>query len=336
MNARERFFNRLRGLPVDRAPNLNILMGFAAKFINKPYDRFCLDYRVLVEANLKANEAFGIDLLNTMSDAYRETYDYGAKIEFPHDGLPLSKEIFIKSIQDMKKLKPFDPWSSTRMLDRIKAVELYKKEAGDEYPIMGWVEGPIAEATDLRGMKNVMMDFYDNPNMLEEIMEICVHTAIACAKAQIEAGADIIGVGDAAASLIGPRLYKRYVLPLEQKLFAAIHDMGALARLHICGNIQPILDHVRLTGADIIDIDWMVDFETACRKFRGYCSACGNFDPVAVVLQGHPQSIREAVFKCLDVADQTTFIMAGCEIPKDTPCQNLKAVDDALWEYSSM
>ena len=152
MTPRERLFARLDGQPVDRAPNLAILMLFAAKYIGRPYDEFCQDYRVMVEANLRCNADFGIDLLSTMSDAYRETYDYGAKVTFPYDNLPMCKELLLKETADLAKLRPFDPWQSVRILDRIHAVELYKQEAGTEYPILGWVEGPIAEMADLRGL----------------------------------------------------------------------------------------------------------------------------------------------------------------------------------------
>jgi len=139
----------------------------------------------------------------------------------------------------------------------------------------------------------------------------------------------------AAASLISPEHYREFVLPFEQKLFKAIHDAGAKVKLHICGNISHLLDDIWKSGADIIDIDWMVDFKTSVEKFKGHCSANGNFDPVRVLYLGTPESIRQAVKACLDVSDERTFISAGCEVPKDTPYENLKAVDEALWEYAN-
>lgn len=334
MTPYERVHNRLAGKPVDRAPNLNILMAFAAKYINASFDKYCLDYRYLVEANLKCNEYFGIDMLNTMSDAFRETYDFGAKIEFPYDSLPIATEHLIKEPSDVKKLKLFDPLSSTRILDRIKAIELYKKETGNHYSVLGWVEGPFAEAADLRGVSRIMMDLYDEPEFVRELMELCVEEGIICAREQVKAGADFIGVGDAAASLISPDLYREFVLPLEQKLFKGIHEAGAKVKLHICGNINHLLGDIWKTGADIIDIDWMVDFEESIRKFKGHCSANGNFDPVSILYSGNPDTIRQAVKHCLDVADETTFISAGCEVPKNTPHENLKAVHEALIEFA--
>lgn len=335
MNSRERVFNRLRGLEVDRAPNCSIIMGFAPKYNNNSFRAFYLDYRTFVEANIKVNMDFGIDIMSAISDPYREVYDFGGKVEFPEYSMPVCKEYLIQELEDIGKLKAFDPLNSVRMLDRIRAVELYKSEVGRDYPVMGWVECPFAEVVDLRSLTNVMYDIYDNPEFLEEMLNICLETEIKCAKVQIEAGADIIGMGDAAASLIGPKLYKKYAFEYEKKLIQAVHDAGAAARLHICGNTTSILDDMRLTGADIIDVDWMVDFKTACDKFIGYASPCGNFNPVTVLQQGNPGTVRQAVFNCLSINNSTSLIMPGCEVPMNTPPENLKAIEMALKDFGA-
>ena len=333
MNSKERVMNRLKGKVVDKAPNTSLIMSFAPRYINKPSSEFFLDYRVLVESVIKTNIDFGIDIMSAISDPYREAYDFGAKIEFPYDSLPVSKEHFIQTYDDLKKLKPFNPHDSKRMLDRIKAVELFKKEVGSDYPIMGWIECPLAEAGDLRGVNELLYDFYDEPEMLRQLMDICLETGISCAKAQIEAGADIIGMGDAVASLIGNKLYKEFVFEYEKKLISAVHDMGALVKLHICGNITSLLDDLKFVGADILDIDWMVDYKTACNKLKGYSSICGNIDPVRIVKNGTPEIIKKAVWSCLDSGNNTSFISSGCEIPIGTPHENVMAVREALSEY---
>jgi uroporphyrinogen decarboxylase len=335
MTPRERLFARLAGQPVDRVPNLAILMLFAAKYIGAPYDRFCLDYRVMAEANLRCNADFGIDLLNTMSDAYRETFDYGATVEFPYDSLPISKEHFLAETRDLAKLRPFDPWASTRILDRIRAVELYKREAGAHYPILGWVEGPIAELADLRGLSQTLMDFYEEPAFVEDAFALLTAQAIDCAKAQIDAGADLIGIGDAAASVVGPAIYREAILPYEQQLIRAIHDAGAAVKLHICGEISHLLPDVGQTGADIIDVDWMVDIPAAIAACPG-ALINGNFDPVAVMLQGTPDDVKAATRRNLADGGDRLCVSPGCEVPRDTPHANLKALEEALWEAAGL
>ncbi len=122
---------------------------------------------------------------------------------------------------------------------------------------------------------------------MRRLCEICVEVAIAFAKAQVEAGADIIGLGDAVGSLVSPQMYRRFALPYEKRIFDAVHEMGALARLHICGDTNNIVDAMVETGADIIDLDYMVDMEAAVANYGDRVSFCGNFDPSSVMLRRH-------------------------------------------------
>ncbi|QRN84017.1 uroporphyrinogen decarboxylase family protein [Chloroflexota bacterium] len=330
MNSYERVFARLAGRPVDRVPNLCILMTFAAKYIGVTYDRYVSDYRLLVDGNLRCCEDFKIDMLSAISDPMREAHGFGANVIFPYDGVPYASEAFIQSRSDLKKLKVKSPESSKRMADRLEAIRLFHKKADGQIPILGWVEGGFAEVCDLHDMSAVMTDLIQEPELINDMLEICTEQAILFAQAQVAAGADFIGIGDAAASLIGPRLYKQFALPYEQRIISAIHEAGAKAKLHICGNITSILDLTIQTGTDILDVDWMVDFSKAVATCGAKCAVCGNFDPVAVLLQSTPEKINSAVQDCLAVSNPNTMIAAGCEVPRDTPMENLQAVALAL------
>ncbi len=134
------------------------------------------------------------------------------------------------------------------MHDRVKAAALFKQRIGREKLIEGWIEGPCAEAADLRGINTLMLDFYDDPAFVRDLFEFVVEMELRFAKAQIEAGIDIMGVGDAAASLVGPQIYQEFVLPYEKRMVDAVHDMGTRIRLHICGNIGRILEPHRFAG----------------------------------------------------------------------------------------
>jgi MtaA/CmuA family methyltransferase len=332
MTPKERVFKRLKGEDVDKIPNLNIVMTFAANFIKIPYKKYVTDYRYLAEGNIACCEKFGIDMVSAISDPYRESQGFGANIIFPDDDVPKCTDYFIKDYSDIKKLKIKSAINSERANDRIEAIKLYKKEVGQKYPILGWVEGAFAESADLMGVSKLMIDIYDSPDFVKDLLEICTRQAILFSEEQINAGADFIGIGDAVASLISPSVYKDLVLPCEQRVINAIHDKGAKAKLHICGNISSILDLLPQTGADIVDIDWMVNFKTANEIFKGKCCACGNFDPVSVMLQGDLADIERAVASCINEGNSTTFIAAGCEVPKMTPYENMVKVDLTLKE----
>lgn len=333
MNPCERLARRLKGEPVDRPPNLDIFMTFASHFIHQPLSRYYLDYRVLVEANLAVLEAFELDLVQVISDPYREGHDFGLQVEFPYDNLPLKKTNLIIEPEDLNDLQIPDPATGPRMIDRLEAIRCLRQQVAREVPVMGWVEGALAEAAVLRGDVAIMFDLYDRPEWLKELLEVCVGVEIAFAKAQIEAGADIIGLGDAIASQISPRAYQEFALPYERRIIQAVHESGGLARLHICGDITHLLHLVPHSGADIIDLDWMVDMRAAAQAIGERAAPCGNFDPVAVMLQGTPEDVYHATLSCLRDAGERAISAAGCEIPDQTPVRNLHAQTRALWDF---
>ena len=325
MNSYQRYHARLHGQPVDRVPNFDILMTYAAHHIGQPLSRYYLDYRVLVEANLAALQDFHLDIVQAISDPYREAADLGLEVEFPQDDLPLARTPLLADPEDLARLRLVAPANGRRMSDRLEAIRAFRAQVGGDVPIMGWVEGGLAEAADLRGVSQLLADLYDRPEWVQEVIEFCTEQAIAFARAQIEAGADIIGVGDAICSQISPKMYRQFALPAEQRIFAAIREMGAVGRLHICGNTSKLLPDMAASGAKIVDLDWMVDLSRAAEIFGDQVCPCGNFDPVHIMLRGTPETVRDAVLNCLDQGGDYLFSGAGCEIPDSTPPENLLA-----------
>ncbi len=339
MTPYERVMRRLRGEPVDRPPNFDIMMGFAAHYIGQPLSRYYQDYRVLCDANLAMLDAFELDIVQAISDPYREAADFGAEIVFPEDSLPVCHTPLLQDPAALHTLPTPDPYTGKRMSDRLEAIRLLRERVGGAVPIMGWVEGALAEAADLRGVSALLTDLYDRPEWVKELLERCVEVEITFAQAQIEAGANLIGLGDAVASQIAPRMYRQWALPYEQRIFAAVHQMttvtGArpLARLHICGDTNRIVADMAATGADIIDIDWMVDIARAVSIFGDGPALCGTFDPVSVMLQGTPDDVYAAVTRALQQGSPRCFSAAGCEIPLNTPPANLHAQTRALHDF---
>jgi len=334
MNSKERVYARINNQPVDRIPNLNILMFFAAKEIGVPYSAYCQDYRKLVHGNITCMRKYNIDAVSAISDPMRECADMGMEIIFPEDGVPHEKDFLIKEKADLLKLKTVTPADGRRMTDRIKAVELFKKEVGDEFPIIGWVEGCFAMAADLRGVNSFLMDIYEDPAFVVDLLDICLEQAVLFARAQINAGADFIGVGDAIASVAGPFAYEELTLQYEQRLLKAIREAGGKTKLHICGNTTPFIDLLPADYCDILDVDWMVPIDKVAEKFGDITCVNGNYDPVAVLLQGTIQDVKNAVRACALIGGAKHSSSAGCEVPKHTPPANLMAVHEVLKQLS--
>lgn len=295
MNSYERFFARLEGKEVDRIPNTCLFMTFGAHQIGVPFGKYVTDYRLLSQGVLKCYEKFHQDMLCVISDPMREAQALGAKVVIPEDDIPFCREKRVQTITDICTLRPVKPESSERTCDRLEAVRFLREKVNDEVPVVGWVEGAVAEACDLTGVSEFMIMMMDETEASHELLEICMEQSRLFALGQIQAGAKV--------------------------------------KLHICGNISPVFHSVAKTGADIIDLDYMVDMGMAVDIVEKTCCLCGNFDPVSVLLQGTFWDVKQAVKVCISYEKQNPlFISAGCEVPKFTPEENVRAISAALCE----
>lgn len=332
MNSYERLYRRMNGENIDQLPNMCLIMTFAAKQIGVPYGKYVSDYRLLSEGVWLCYEKFGIDALCVISDPMREAEGLGAKVIIPEDDVPYSPQPLITDISMISSLKAVDPSSSRRMNDRLEAIRILKDRAMGEVAVVGWVEGAVAESCDLMNMSEFMINLLDYPEEMQEMLERCTEQSILFAKEQIRAGAEIIGIGDAASSLIGPSLFEEFALPFQQKLIRAVHKEGAKVKLHICGDINPVLTLVAQTGADIIDLDHMVDMKKAAQLFPSTCSIAGNFDPISILFQGKPEFIEKTIINSTSEISllNHNIVSAGCEIPKNTLVENVMSICRAI------
>ena len=328
MNSRERILAHLAGQPVDHLPVMPITMMFATDLIGQPYGRYARDHRVLVEAQLQVAETFGLDYVSCISDPAREAADCGAVVQF-YDNQPpaiVEDQARLTDKTALAGLKVPDPLGGGRMHDRVKAAALFREKVGGERLIEGWIEGPCAEAADLRGINNLMLDFYDDPPFVRDLFAFIVEMELQFARAQVEAGVDLMGVGDAAASLVGPHLYEEFVWPYEKKLVDGLRAMGTKVRLHICGNTRAILAGLGRLGCEIVDLDYPSPLSEGRAAMGPNQVLLGNVNPVKVLRDGTPASVTDAIAECHRQAGPRYIVGAGCEVPRETAHDNLRAL----------
>lgn len=330
MNALQRTSEFLRNNSVDRLPFHPILMQFAARYASVNYRDFCLDPETKCTANIACAKAFGTDWVNVMSDPFAEAEAFGVKVEYPLNSLPVSKEFAVKDVGDFDHLILPEIEENERILSRIREVSLYRQQVGNEYFICGWVEGPLAEYCDIRGMSDAFLDFYYHPQELEKALDMITEFAMNFSASQVREGAHCIGIGDAACSQISPDLYQQFIMEREKVLVDHIHSLGARVKLHICGNTSSILTDMIHTGADIIDIDHLVtrmeDFVPLLSEGQVFS---GNSDPVSVIQNGTPEMIRDSVISCYKQTKGRGIVSAGCEIPVGTSHDNFRSYMNA-------
>lgn len=327
MNGRERILAALRGEPTDTLAHVPISMMIAARSIGERYGAYVRDPRIHARGQVAFAEAWDIDHVSAISDPTSEAEDLGARVIWYEDQPPAidERQALLGDKQVLSRLGSIPP--GPRMTKRLETLRLLREAVRGQRLVEGWIEGPAGEACDLRGINAFMMDLLEDPSFARELLDFVFENAMAFARLQLQAGAEIMGVGDAASSLVGPELYREFIWEEQRRFVDALHGMGLLVRLHICGDVGPLLPMLGEVPADQVDLDWMVSIQAARAAFGPRRLIAGNVDPVRVLQDGTPAEVERALERCLQEAGSIAFaVNAGCEVTRDTPAINLAAM----------
>lgn len=306
-------------------------MQFAAMHTGMKFIDYTRDGRKMAEAQLRVMRDFDLDILLTCSDPAREVIDIAGdgSIEwFENQGPAIQEEK--AALTDKSRLKGFrlpdlDP--KGRMYDRIIAIEIMRREAGAGATICGWVEGPLALAAELRGINRMMTDFTDDPEFARELLHFCADVAMIYADAQIASGADTIGMSDAAAGLLGPVLYKQFIVAEQMRVFKYIKEKHptVLTRQHMCGKITKLAADFATLPVDIYEIDFPSDL-ARIKAVVGDRVLSGNISTITDMFEGTPERVYQAVARCHAICGEKFIVNCGCEVPPCSPVENIKSM----------
>jgi uroporphyrinogen decarboxylase len=335
MNSKERLDRYLKGERVDRRPNLTIVGSVVTRYTNISIPEYCKDYRKMTESAIKAAHDLKLDFVQIASDLLREAEGYGSKVSYSVDNLPNVEKYAVDKVEDIAKLKLVKPQDVPRMYDLVEATTLAISQEKDVYPFT-LIVGPVTIASNICDAKNFMTFLVKEPEAVADLLELTTGTVVEMVKNLSEVGSKHINIADPVASLVSPRHYSKFFLPLHQRVFEEMNSRQICSRLHMCGNTTRILPHAVESGAVIVDIDHQVDYAQAYEMVGERVLLNGNIDPAADVLLCDPVHTKHAV---LDRAKQINFaralFMPGCELPPQTPLENARAIHEALVEIGA-
>jgi [methyl-Co(III) methanol-specific corrinoid protein]:coenzyme M methyltransferase len=216
----------------------------------------------------------------------------------------------------------------------LEALRILRKQ----YPgvaLIGKVFGPWTLAYHLFGVDNFLMLTIDDPPQVHEIVKRLKPLPVLFARAQIEAGCDAITLADhASGDMVSPQMYREFLWPAHRELSQQIK---APVIQHTCGNTADRLGLIANSGFAAFHFDSkvpaqkardIVDREGRDKNGRRKIALMGNINNPAILLQGRPADVFNAVEACL--RNEIEIIGPECAVPLSTPTQNLKAIVDAV------
>ncbi len=332
MTSLQRVRHTIGGKPVDHLAVQPMVMMYSAERLGMKYIDYTRDGRLLAEAQLAVAEAFGLDAVITCSDPAREVIDIAGEdsVQWLDNQGPVIDETR-PALLDKHRLDSFavpDPTAPGRMNDRLVALRIMREAVGGQQSIVGWVEGPLALAQELRGLNHVMVDFIDDPGFVERLLDFTADVAIDYADAQVAEGADTIAMSDAAASMIGPALYEQFLFPRQLRVMQHIRDRHPeiITRLHMCGNTDALAPIMARLPIDIYEIDFPAHLDRIRASLGPDRVISGNVSTITQLYQGTPDSVYADCARCHNTCGRYHIVNAGCELSPMTPDENLRAM----------
>ena len=338
MTPRERAGAFFSGQPVDRHLCVPLILNHAARVAGITVSSHARSGELMGRAHAAAFRRYGQDLVTIFSDTALLAEALGTRLYYPDDDVPRFDAPAVASPEQAADLAPVGP-DAGRLPGTLEAIQTANAEVGEEVIVSCCYAAPFTTAALLMGADRFARVLTKHPEAAHQLLAAALQTTLDFTSAVLAAGGLPVVVDPlASCSFLGPRQYAEFAAPYTEPLIAAIHAAGLPAVLHICGRSNLIWSQMADSGADCLSID-KEDLAEVKAGIQDRVSLFGNVAPVAALLCGTPQSVTESVRQCLATAGDAAhgFIVgSGCEVPLETPPENLDAMIAAVRQYGTM
>ncbi len=269
----------------------------------------------------------------SLMDLSVEAEAFGATVRFSDEEVPTVTGRLINDMQEAEALK-VPTVGDARTGLYVDSIAKAKALITDR-PVLAGIIGPFSLAARLFDVSEIMMDCYDDPDMVQLVLEKCTEFLISYALAYKAAGADGIMMAEPVAGLLSPALEEEFAAPYVKKIADAVQDESFVLIYHNCGdNIHLMTESFKTFGAAAYHFGNAVEMKTMLEKMPD-AIVMGNIDPAGVLRMGTPELVREKTLALLnDCSEYKGFVVSsGCDIPPQTPWDNIDAFFKAVGDF---
>lgn len=335
MNGKDRIFAALRHEKTDRVPWVPFAGVHAGRLKGHSAQEVLRDGEKLYESLLAVNELYQPDGQPVIFDLQVEAEILGCELLWQDETPPsvVSHPLLTGASLDQLSVPRETDGRLPLILDVMRRA---KAGIGDDTALYGLITGPFTLASHLRGTE-VFMDMILDPGRVSEVMEFCTNVARRMSEMYIDAGMDVIAVVDPMLSQIGPDHFAQFCEGGLHEIFANIREHGAFSAIFVCGNATRNIEGLCRTGADCLSIDENIDIIKAKEiTDRFGMTVAGNIPLTTTMLLGTQLDNMKHVVDRLDEIEHQNFIMSpGCDMPYDTPVENVIGIAEAMRDPES-
>jgi uroporphyrinogen decarboxylase len=306
--------------------------------IRKRYSliEICKNPQLAAEVTITAAEFLKVDAAIIFADLLLPLEVMGLPFHFsPGEGPVIESPI--RTADDISRLR------TDRAADLgyvAEAVSVVAKHFGARLPVIGFCGAPFTLASYMieggssRHYIKTKSLMYSDPKAWDELLGKLVAVTAAYARAQVEAGADVIQVFDSWVGCLSVNDYRKFVLPRATELIKSLKVAGAPV-IYFGTDSSTLLSSMQETGADVIGLDWRIPLDEGWQLLGNRGAVQGNLDPV--LLFADWKQVKAAAARILDQAGGRAghIFNLGHGILPETPVENVRMLADYVQQQTT-
>jgi len=296
------------------------------------------DIEKMVACQVRAVRDYDEDWAVIFPDDYIEFEPLGLKMSDMEDHPTMAVEYLPFTRETLNRFRIPDPKKEMRLPIHLEMIRRLKAELGDTVLVMGRIAAPYSALALIYGIDTLMIATLTEPELLKDNMKFFVEHQIMFGKAQLEAGADLLWLGDccAASNFLRVEHFAEFAFDTAAAVAEPLRNMGGLVIYH---NAETSLPHLKLQvqlPAHAINIGEGVSIAKIKRELSPQPCLMGNFDP-KLLRDGTPEQVAESAEAMVreNLPGGRYIFNTGEGVMKNTPPANFQAMISAARNLAS-
>ena len=298
------------------------------------FEEMVHDPEMLFERFRKFQLDTGMDTLMIMGDGTYIAEAFGCDMTYKKREPFIASNLPIETEEDAMAVEIPEVECCGRISALFEAIRMAKKAVGDDVSILTNSPGAFTSVARTLGMTETFMNLIMKPEVVKIMIDKVAEYTRNYTDAVIEAGADMLFMGDPAAStnLLSPDMFREFAkAPLKQQVDAV--DVPIM--FHICGKVLPIAKDMVDVGAAMLSIDQDVEVADIRKDVGDEVVIGGNMDPIQFIAKQSTEGVRQKALENFKDGGENFILVPGCTIVPDTPLENVREMIEVAKEMAA-
>lgn len=317
-----------KAFPVLSFPSVSLL-GITAKDLVTDSDNQAKGMKAVAD---KVNSAASV----SMMDLSVEAEAFGSEIRLYDEEVPAVIGSIVRTQEEADSLEVPEVGAG-RTGNYINAITKACQQITDR-PVFAGTIGPFSLAGRLMDVSEIMIDCYDDPDMVHTVVSKCTDFLIEYLNAYKSTGCAGVVVAEPLTGLLSADLAQEFSTDYIKKIVSSVQTDQFAIIYHNCGpSVAKMIPSLIDAGCMAYHFGNAVKMSEILPQFPANIPVMGNIDPAGQFCNGTEESIYKATTELLEECSsyKNFIISSGCDIPPKTPWKNIESFFKAVNDFYS-